>query len=82
MTLPHILLIDDNKTRIQQLETVLQFMECFIETTGSGDYVSHFRRANPLSVVFVGEGIEKQATVLSDIVGRANKTPVVLLINK
>ncbi|MEY3786739.1 MAG: hypothetical protein RLZ75_946, partial [Pseudomonadota bacterium] len=82
MTLAHILLIDDNKTRIQQLETVLQFMECFIETTGSGDYASHFRRTNPLSVVFVGEGIEKQATVISDIVERANKTPVVLLINK
>ncbi|MGR9012717.1 MAG: sigma-54 dependent transcriptional regulator [Gammaproteobacteria bacterium] len=82
MALPRILLIDDNKTRIQQLEAVFQFMGYGIEIAGSADYISCFSEIDQLSGVFVGDGIERQATVVTDIVGRANKIPVVLVINK
>ncbi|MGZ4976736.1 MAG: sigma-54 dependent transcriptional regulator [Methylobacter sp.] len=82
MALPRILLIDDNKIRVQQLETIFQFMAYKIETTGSADYVSCFNETDQLCGIFVGDGIDKQATVVSDIVGRANKIPVLLLINK
>jgi sigma-54 specific flagellar transcriptional regulator A len=82
MALPRILLIDNNKTRIQQLEAVFQFMGYTTEIAGSADYVSCFSEIDLLSGVFVGDGIDKQATVVSDVVERANKTPVILLINK
>lgn len=82
MALPRILLIDDNRTRSQQLEAVFQFMGYTIETVSSTDYASCFSETNQLSGVFVGDGIDKQATVVSDIVGRADKIPVTLVINK
>ncbi len=82
MALPRILLIDDNKTRIQQLEAVFQFMGYRIEIAGSADYASCFSETDQLCGVFVGDGIDKQAAVVSDIVERADKIPVSLLINK
>lgn len=82
MALPRILLIDNNKTRIQQLEAVFQFMGCSVETVGAADTASCFSETDQLCGVFVGDGIEKQATVVGDIVERANKIPVILVINK
>ncbi|MFI3185404.1 MAG: sigma-54 dependent transcriptional regulator [Methylococcaceae bacterium] len=82
MALPRILLIDDNKTRIQQLEAVFQFMDFRVVTSGSADYASRFSVVEQYCGIFVGEGLEKQATVVSDIVRLANKLPVILLINK
>jgi len=82
MALPRILLIDDNKTRVQQLEAVFQFMGCSVESVGSADYVSCFGETDQFCGIFVGDGIERQATVVSDIVERADKIPVSLLINK
>jgi len=82
MALPRILLIDDNQVRVQQLETVFQFMEYKIETAGSADYASCFNETDQLCGIFVGDGIDKQATVVTKIVERANKIPVILLINK
>jgi sigma-54 specific flagellar transcriptional regulator A len=82
MALPRILLIDDNKTRVLQLEAVFQFMGYRVESVGSADYASCFGETDQLCGIFVGDGIEKQATVVSDIVERADKIPVSLLINK
>jgi sigma-54 specific flagellar transcriptional regulator A len=82
MALPRILLVDNNKARIQQLEAVFQFMGYAIEAVGSTDYISCFTETDQLCGVFVGDGIERQATVVSDIVERADKIPVILLINK
>jgi sigma-54 specific flagellar transcriptional regulator A len=82
MALPRILLIDDNKTRSQQLEAVFQFMEYKFETVGSTDYLSCFGETDQLCGIFVGDGIDKQASVVTDVVERADKIPVMLLINK
>jgi sigma-54 specific flagellar transcriptional regulator A len=82
MALPRILLIDDNQTRIPQMEAVFQFMGYATETVGSTDYAACFDRADQFSGVFLGDGIDKQATVVNDIVGRANQLPVILVVNK
>jgi len=82
MALPRILLIDNNKVRTQQLEAVFQFMGYTVEAVDSTDYASCFSVTEPLCGVFVGDGIEKQAVVVGDVVERANKIPVILLINK
>ncbi len=82
MALPRILLVDNNKARIQQLEAVFQFMGYAIEAVGSADYIPCFSETDQLCGVFVGDGIERQAIVVSDIVERADKIPVILLINK
>jgi len=82
MALPRILLIDDNQTRVHQLEAVFQFMGYRIESVGSADYAPCFSETDQLCGIFVGDGIERQATVVSDIVERADKIPVSLLINK
>ena len=82
MALPRILLIDNNKTRIHQLEAVFQFMGYQTESAGSADAASCFSEADQLCGIFVGDGIDKQATVVGDIVARANQVPVILVINK
>ncbi len=82
MALSRILLIDDNKTRSQQMEAVFQFMDFSIEIAGSGDYASYISEIGQLSAIFVGDGIEKQATVVNQITEWANNVPVILLITK
>jgi sigma-54 specific flagellar transcriptional regulator A len=82
MALPRILLIDDNETRVQQLEAIFHFMDYTVESAGSKDYATSVSDNDQLSGVFVGDGLDKQATVVSQIVGWANNVPVILLINK
>ena len=82
MALPCILLIDDNKTRSQQLEIILWFMEYRVETLDSSNYVSSVCEFDQLFGVFIGHGINKQAAIIRDIVDKAGKIPVVLLIDK
>lgn len=82
MALPFILLVDDNKTRAQQFEIILRFMEYQVETVDSSNYASSACEFDQLFGVFVGDGINKQTAILSDIVDKAGKTPVVLLTDK
>jgi sigma-54 specific flagellar transcriptional regulator A len=82
MALPCIFLVDDNKTRSQQLEIILRFMEYQVEAADSANYISSACEFDQLFGIFVGDGINKQATVIGDIVAKAGKIPVVLLIDK
>jgi sigma-54 specific flagellar transcriptional regulator A len=82
MALPCILLVDDNKTRAQQLEIILRFMEYRVETADSSNYVSSACEFEQLFGIFVGNGINKQAAIIGDITDKAAKIPLVLLINK
>ncbi|MGZ8163383.1 MAG: sigma-54 dependent transcriptional regulator [Methylobacter sp.] len=82
MALPCILLVDDNKTRSQQLEIILKFMEYRVKTVDSSNYVSSACEFDQLFGIFVGNGINKQAAIIGDIVDKAGKIPVVLLIDK
>jgi len=80
MVLPCILLIDDNKTRYQQFEIILQFMEYQVKIVEPSNYVSSGCELDQLFAIFVGNGINKQAAIIRDIVDKAGKIPVILLI--
>jgi sigma-54 specific flagellar transcriptional regulator A len=82
MALPCILLVDNNKTRSWQFEIILRFMEYRVEIVDSSDYDSSTYEFEQLFGIFVGDGINKQAAIISDIVDKAGKIPVVLLIDK
>lgn len=82
MSLPCILLVDDNKTRSQQLEIILRFMEYRVETADSSNYVSSVYESDQLLYIFVGDGINKQAVIIEDLVEKAVKIPIVLIIDK
>ena len=81
MALPCILLIDDNKTRAQQVEAILWFMEYRVKTADSSNYVDFACEFDQLVGIFVGNGIDKQAAIINDIMDKAGKMPVVLLID-
>jgi len=82
MALPEILLIDDNGTRIQQIETVLRFLEYSVTVAGSADYEAALNDSDDIDAVFVGEGSEKQATLIRTIVEKAGDMPIFLLVDK
>jgi sigma-54 specific flagellar transcriptional regulator A len=82
MALPCILLVDDNKTRTQQFEIILQFMEYRVKTVDSSNYASSTYKFEQFFGVFVGNGINKQAAIIGDIVAKSGKIPVTLLIDK
>jgi sigma-54 specific flagellar transcriptional regulator A len=82
MVLPYVLLIDDNKTRAQHLEIIFRFMEYRVEIADSANYDSSTCEFDQLFGIFVGHGLNKQAAIVRDIVDKAGKIPVVLLIDK
>lgn len=82
MALPCILLVDDNKTRSQQLEIILRFMEYRVETADSSSDVASACEFEQLSGIFVGDGINNQAAIISDMVNQTGNIPVVLLSDK
>jgi len=82
MALRHILLIDDNKARSHQLGVILQFMEYRIDTYDSSNYAASINECCALLAVIVGDGMDKQAAIIKDVLDRIAKVPVVLLIEK
>lgn len=79
MVLPRILLVDDNKARSQQLEIVLQFMEYQVETADSLNLASYEQELN---LIFIGDKLSKQMSVLKELMELANKIPIIVLIDK
>ena len=79
MALPCILVVDDNKIRAQQLEIILQFMEYRTEIVDSLNYVASACNFKQLFAIFVGNGINKQAAIIKEIIDKAGNIPVVLL---
>jgi sigma-54 dependent transcriptional regulator, flagellar regulatory protein len=82
MALPYILLVDDNKTRSQHLETILQFMEYRVKTADSSNYDASTSELDQLFGVFVAHDLTNHAAIIKDIVNKPGKIPVVLLIDK
>lgn len=80
--MPSILLVDDNKTRSQHLETVLQFMEYQVKTTDSSGFDTVDCEIGELFGVFVGDGLHKQATIINALTKKAENIPVILVIDK
>jgi sigma-54 dependent transcriptional regulator, flagellar regulatory protein len=82
MALPHIFLIDDNQARSHDFEAILRFMEYRIDTYNSTNYQSSLIENDSLLAVIVGDGMEKQATVIKDVVDKVKSIPVIFLIEK
>jgi sigma-54 dependent transcriptional regulator, flagellar regulatory protein len=82
MALPCILLVDDNKTRSRQFEIILRFMEYRVEIVDSSNYDSSDLEFEQLFGIIVGDGINKQAAIINDIIDKVGKIPTILLIDK
>ncbi len=78
--LPTILLIDDNQTRINQVEIVFQFMGYDTKTICSDNYADYLHEINRVCSIFIGEGIRKQFMILNEITEMA-RIPVIFLAN-
>jgi sigma-54 dependent transcriptional regulator, flagellar regulatory protein len=81
MVLPDILLIDDNVNRVQQVETILKFMECGVTATGTEDCESILQDVGHFDAIFVGASSEKQAALLRTVTEKINDLPVFLLVD-
>jgi len=81
MSLPQLLIIDDNRTRTQQLETIFPFMEYQVFISGSEDYLPLLKENNNVSAVFIGNGCDKQASLIKSVLENNSGLPLVLLIN-
>lgn len=75
---PQILLIDDNQTRIQEVEIIFQFMGYEVKTIGSENYADYLHEINRVCSIFIGEGIRKQFMILNEIVEMA-RIPVIFI---
>ncbi|MBE0470093.1 MAG: sigma-54-dependent Fis family transcriptional regulator [Methyloprofundus sp.] len=82
MALPRIILIDDNPARGQQFLAVIQFLEYQGELYSAEDFSEKLRSVDDVFAIFVGAGVDKQATVIKAVVELVADTPVVLLIDK
>jgi sigma-54 specific flagellar transcriptional regulator A len=82
MVLPRLLLIDDNETRSQQLKVIFQFMEYQVTYAISSDYGLISGKIDQYVGIFVGDIACKRAVVIKEIVDKACKIPVVLLVDK
>ncbi|NOT83959.1 MAG: sigma-54-dependent Fis family transcriptional regulator [Methylococcaceae bacterium] len=82
MVLPRILLIDDNKIRTQQVQTVVQFLDYPVTTLNATEGQLSLNALDDVMVIVVGNGVDKQATLLKIITDQAPKIPVVLLIDR
>ncbi|MEI7841160.1 MAG: sigma-54 dependent transcriptional regulator [Methylococcaceae bacterium] len=75
---PPILLIDDNQSRIQQVEIIFQFMGYQVKTIGSDNYAEYLHEINRVCSVFIGEGIRKQFVIINEVVEMA-RIPVIFI---
>jgi sigma-54 specific flagellar transcriptional regulator A len=73
-----ILLIDDNPTRIQQVEIIFQFMGYQVKTIGSDNYADYLHEINRVCSIFIGDGIRRQFMILNEIVEMA-RIPVIFI---
>ncbi|MGR8930746.1 MAG: sigma-54 dependent transcriptional regulator [Gammaproteobacteria bacterium] len=82
MTLPEILLIDDNPIRAQQVEAIFRFLEYGVNLAGSNDWESVSQKLADFDALFVGAAAEKLATLLRAVAEKSEDRPIFLLIDK
>ncbi len=80
MTGSSILLIDDNIDRINSFKSILLFLEYHVNVVSATDYEQGLKDLPDLSAVFIGNGLEKQATLVKSVIEKTNDLPVLLLI--
>lgn len=82
MTMPDILLIDDNRDRAKQVEVVLQFLACSCVTRGAVAISTVQEEDVSFDAVFVGATDDKQASLLRQISELFSDVPIFLLVDK
>ena len=82
MALPQILIIDDDSKRIQQFENVLSFLEYQVFAANATNYLSKLKDIENVKAIFIGNGCEKQATLIKTVLESVSVLPVILLIDK
>jgi len=82
MALPRIILIDDNQERRQQFTAVIQFLEYQVELFDTDNYRSGLLDLENVGAIFIGSGIEKQASVIKSVLEQVGGVPIVFLIDK
>jgi len=82
MALPRIILIDENPVRGQQFLAVIQFLEYQGELYSAEDFSEKLHSVDDVLAVFVGSGVDKQATVIKSVIELVADIPVILLIDK
>ncbi len=82
MASQQILLIDTEAERIQQVTTVLRFLEQKVDLADLNNYQTLVATAQGYTAVFIGEGIEKLASVVKTIVEKLPNAPIVLLVEQ
>ncbi|CCE22597.1 sigma-54 dependent transcriptional regulator [Methylotuvimicrobium alcaliphilum] len=83
MAWPCIILIDDNQTRALQFKAVLEFMEHRVEMTLPSTITDGIERCGEeLIAVFIGDSIDKQASVIKSVLEKTERAPVILLKDK
>ncbi len=81
MPLQRLILIDDNKERSQQFESVLRFLGYEVSIVGGSGYRAVLKDIDHVRGVFVGFGCDKQALLINEIVEQTT-LPIVLLLEK
>lgn len=82
MALPRIVLIDDNKQRIQEFEIILSFLEYRVSSVSSDEYQFSSNNLDDVRAIFIGDGSDKQATLIKEVVDKISNLPIVLLVEK
>ena len=82
MALPRILYIDDNESRSRDFISILKFIEYQVETASSQSFIGLFDDLDDVMAVFVGSGIDKQASLITEVLENASSIPVILLTDK
>ncbi|MBE0436307.1 MAG: sigma-54-dependent Fis family transcriptional regulator [Methylomicrobium sp.] len=83
MAWPCIILIDDNQTRALQFKAVLEFMEHRVEMALPSTIADGIERCGKdLIAVFIGDSIDKQASVIKSVLEKTERAPVILLKDK
>ncbi len=82
MSLPRILYIEDNQSRSKEFVSILEFVEYRVEVANSSSFSDLFDDLEDVIAIFVGNGIDKQASLMTAVQERAHTIPVILLTEK
>ncbi len=79
MALPRILCIDENESRSNEFSRILEFLEYQVKVTNPFSIDELFNDLDDVMAIIVGDGGEKQASLISYILEKAKTIPVILL---
>ncbi len=79
MALPRILCVDENQSRSNEFSRILEFLEYQVKVTHPSSIVELFNNLDDVMAIVVGDGGEKQASLITKIQEKAKTIPVILL---